>query len=438
MRGVIPLKYNKRTLRRVSAALVIFAVALRVVLQTGVDARAGQAVRRALSSPETAAFLFYLELGQVGQWEDGPAEDDASVQEAGSTAAPENESSQSNPSNGDKPEAASGEETAPAGETGQSAGETSGTASQEGTAQTGGQENAAQSGGSENTAQSGDQSGGQGSTAPGGTETGGTQSANTETQDQAGDTPLVFTAAEAAAIGIGGGCTYQVDKESLLLRPSYLDFDQEGPTVLIVHTHTSEAYTQEAGWEYDENETARTQNPDFSVVRVGRELAETLESHGISVIHDTSFNDYPSYNGAYDRTLTKIQQWVELYPSIQMVIDVHRDAASNADGTPVSHTAVINGESTAQLMLVMGTDQGGLWHPNWQDNLSWGLKLQAVLNRMYPGLCRDLNLRTERFNQHVTAGSMLIEVGSSGNTLRQAIAAARDLGEGLAALIEGT
>lgn len=433
MRGVIPLKYNKRTVSRISAALVIFAVALRVVLQTGVDARAGQAIRQAFSSPETAAFLFYLELGQVGQWEDGP-----SAQEAGGTAAPENASSQSDPQAGDKPqgdtpEAASGEETAPAGETGQSAGETSGTASQ-----TGGQENAAQSGGSEQTAQSGTQSGGQESTAQGGTETGGAQSGGGETGNQAGDTPLVFTAAEAAAIAIGGGCTYEVDKESLLLRPSFLDFDQEGPTVLIVHTHTSEAYTQEAGWEYDENETARTQDPDFSVVRVGRELAEALEAHGISVIHDTSFNDYPSYNGAYDRTLTKIQQWVELYPSIQMVIDVHRDAASNADGTPVSHTAVINGESTAQLMLVMGTDQGGLWHPNWQDNLSWALKLQAVLNRMYPGLCRDLNLRTERFNQHVTAGSMLVEVGSSGNTLRQALAAARDLGEGLAALIEGT
>ena len=250
--------------------------------------------------------------------------------------------------------------------------------------------------------------------------------------------PLTFTEADAEAVTVGGACTYPVDKLALLQQPSVLDFDQDGPTVLIVHTHTSEAYTQEAGWEYPENEMARTQDTDFSVVRVGRELAETLEARGISVLHDESFNDYPTYSGAYDRTLEKIQQWVQRYPSIQMVIDVHRDAAANADGTPVRHAVTLDGQETAQVMLVVGTDQGGLSHPNWRDNLSWALKLQAVLERQYPGLCRNLDLRTERFNQHMTPGSLLIEVGSSGNTLREALAAARDVGEGLAALIAGT
>ena len=379
-----------------SAALVLFAAALRLVLWTGADQWAGQALQTAFSSPETAGFLFYLELGQIGRW-DMPAVQTAEAEEpAGAPADP------------DAPAAGQAQETDTPETT--EAAEPADTQEPSDTSE------------------------------PADTQEAADPSAPSDTQEpsETADVPLVFTAAEAAAIAIGGGCTYQVDQESLLLQPCYLNFDQEGPTVLIVHTHTSEAYTQEAGWEYDENETARTQDPDFSVVRVGRELAETLEAHGISVIHDTSFNDYPSYNGAYDRTLTKIQQWVELYPSIQMVIDVHRDAAANADGTPVSYTADIGGESTARLMLVVGTDQGGLWHPNWQDNLSWALKLQAVLNRMYPGLCRDINLRTERFNQHVTAGSLLVEVGASGNTLRQALAAARDLGEGLAALIEGT
>ena len=252
------------------------------------------------------------------------------------------------------------------------------------------------------------------------------------------ETPLTFTEADAEAVTIGGACTYTVDKLALLQQESKLNFDQPGPTVLIVHTHTSEAYTMEAGWEYEGDTTARTQDPDYSVVRVGRVLAETLEAHGIEVIHDESFNDYPSYSGAYNRTLEKIEAWVAEYPTIQMVIDVHRDAAANADGTPVRHAVTLDGVETAQLMLVMGTDEGGLSHPNWRDNLSWALKLQAVLERMYPGLCRDLDLRTERFNQHVTAGSMLIEVGSSGNTLREALAAAEDLGEGLAALIAGT
>ena len=354
--------------------MILLALLVRLVTAAGLDRLGADAVGTALQSPAAAGLLFYLELGQAVPLPRVSAGADEAV-----TAEPEPEPSEEPPD--ESPDETPEDEPA---------------ASQP-------------------------------------------ETPEPEPEEPSTDQePLTFTEADAAAVTIGGACTYQVDKLALLQQESKLNFDQDGPTVLIVHTHTSEAYTMEAGWEYDENETARTQNPDFSVIRVGRELAETLESHGISVIHDTSFNDYPSYNGAYDRTLTKIQQWVELYPSIQMVIDVHRDAASNADGTPVSHTAVINGESTAQLMLVMGTDQGGLWHPNWQDNLSWGLKLQAVLNRMYPGLCRDLNLRTERFNQHVTAGSMLVEVGSSGNTLRQAIAAARDLGEGLAALIEGT
>lgn len=258
-----------------------------------------------------------------------------------------------------------------------------------------------------------------------------------ETAASQGDM-LVFTAADAEAITIGGACTYEVDPLALLQRESVLDFSQDGPTVLIVHTHTSEAYAMEAGWEYNETETARTQDTEYSVVRVGRVVAEELERRGISVIHDTTFNDYPSYNGAYNSTLTKIQQWVAEYPSIQMVIDIHRDAGANADGTPVRHAVTLDGMETAQLMLVVGTDQGGLSHPGWQDNLSWALKLQAVLERQWPGLCRDLDLRTERFNQHMTPGSLLIEVGSSGNTLKEALEAARLLADGLADLIEGT
>ena len=330
---------SRRAARRVSAALVVLALAIRLVTAAGLDRRVAAQVGAALRSPDFAGFLFYLETGQALPLPELPAAEETLQAEAGPA---------------ETPEASTAAPAAPL-----------------------------------------------------------------PRQDAAEPEAerLQFTEADAEAITVGGACTYSVDKLALLQQESVLDFDQEGPTVLIVHTHTSEAYTQEAGWEYPENEMARTQDTDFSVVRVGRELAETLESHGISVLHDESFNDYPSYSGAYDRTLGKIQQWVEQYPSIQMVIDLHRDAAADTDGTP---------------------DQGGLSHPNWRDNLSWALKLQAVLERMYPGLCRNLDLRTERFNQHMTPGSLLVEVGSSGNTLREALAAARDLGEGLAALIAGT
>ena len=99
-------------------------------------------------------------------------------------------------------------------------------------------------------------------------------------------------------------------------------------------------------------------------------------------------------------------------------------------------SATADGESCARLMLVVGTDQGGLEHPNWQENLANALKLQAVLEGEYPGLCRSLDLRTERFKQHVTPGSLLVEVGTNGNTLTQAMESARLLGGALAEMLQ--
>ena len=247
--------------------------------------------------------------------------------------------------------------------------------------------------------------------------------------------PLTFTEQEAQAITIGGACTYTVDKTALLQKQLDLDFSGTEPTVLIVHTHSSEAYTQETGWEYEESDELRTQNPERSVIRVGEELAQVLRDHGISVIHDTSINDYPSYNGAYDRTLEKINQWVAQYPSIQMVLDVHRDAQEDEDGTPLGSVVEVDGQESSQIMLVVGTDEGGLEHPNWQENLAAALQVQALANRDYPELMRNLDLRTERFNQHMTKGSLLLEMGSTGNTLKQALVAARAIGECLAQLI---
>lgn len=274
----------------------------------------------------------------------------------------------------------------------------------------------------------------------GGAETAAAAEAGAEASDEPDEprTPaLCFCAEEAEAITIQGGCTYTVDKAALLTRPSALDFSGEGPKVLIVHTHSSEAYTQEAGWEYTESDPLRTETRERSVIRVGDEIAEVLRSHGIETLHDTALNDYPTYSGAYARMQTTIEGYLAQYPSIQIVLDVHRDAAVDAGGEQVGFTAQIEGASTAQVMLVVGTDEGGLEHPDWQENLANALKLQTLLERSYPGLCRGLDLRTERFNQHETPGSLLVEFGSTGNTLREAIRAGRCFAEGLAELIEG-
>lgn len=249
------------------------------------------------------------------------------------------------------------------------------------------------------------------------------------------DPALPEALADAEEIPVAGACTYSYDKADLLDRPSAMDLTGDGPKVLIVHTHGTEAYTPTAEQPYEAITDYRTLEADRSVIAVGAELARTLEAGGISVLHDTSVNDYPSYNDSYWTTLSRIQGWLEQYPGIQMVIDLHRDGVEDADGGAVALSCTQQGQQAARLMLVVGTDQGGLAHPDWQENLANGLKLQSVLEGAYPGLCRSLDLRTERFNQHMTPGSLLVEVGSNGNTLSEALTSARLLGDGLCRML---
>ena len=246
---------------------------------------------------------------------------------------------------------------------------------------------------------------------------------------------LDFREEEADRITVSGSCTYPVDTRALLCGPLALTQEGDSPAVLIVHTHTCEAYTPSEGWEYEPTEFMRTLDAGRSVVRVGDAAAEVLAAAGIRVIHDTSLNDYPSYEGSYERMRRTIERYLAQDPSIRFVLDLHRDAAVDERGFPVALRAEQGGTSCAQVMFVVGTDEGGLPHPDWRENLSLAVKLQALLNRTAPGLCRDIDLRSERFNQHETPGSLLCEIGSTGNTLPEAIASAQLLAGALAELI---
>ena len=264
------------------------------------------------------------------------------------------------------------------------------------------------------------------------------------------DRPAPFTAEEAEAITLRGNCTYGADKTALLLRPMGWA-DAPGPRVLIVHTHSCESYTPSPGYEYESAGDYRTLDEAASVIAVGDALAAALEAQGVGVIHDRTLNDYPSYNSSYATAREKIlrhlaEQPSSSYatarekilrhlaeqPSICMVIDVHRDAMAE----PVREIAEVGGETCAKLMLVIGTDQGGLNHPNWRDNLSCGLKLQALLNRAAPGLAKDISFRKERFNGDLTSGSLIVEVGSTGNLLPEALASMPHLARAVAELLE--
>lgn len=232
----------------------------------------------------------------------------------------------------------------------------------------------------------------------------------------------VFTEADAALVDIRNSAGAEFDAGALITAPLQFDRTADGPLILIVHTHATEAYTVADGDEYFGN--YRTTDIRFNVVRVGQALADRLNANGLSTVHDTTLNDEPGYYDAYERTAAVIARYLDEYPSIQMVIDVHRDAVTLDDGSEMAVPCRLNGRDAAQLMLVMGTDIAGLVHPDWKSNLSMALKLQAHCERCAPGVFRQMSLRSERYNEHLTPNSILLEVGAAGNTLREAIASA--------------
>lgn len=249
----------------------------------------------------------------------------------------------------------------------------------------------------------------------------------------------VFSAADkAATITINNETSYDVNVASCLSAGSSLSLEKsDEPQVLIVHTHGTESYTPDANFPYTPTESERTTDPRYSVIRVGDELTSILEQNGIKTIHCKDLFDSPAYSGSYDRALAAINQTLEQYPSIQVVIDLHRDSILTEKGAPYKTSYTHDGTEMAQLMFVVGTNDGGLSHDNWNENLNNIASLQYALNRTYSGLMRPINLRTQRFNQHARAGSMLVEVGSSGNTLTEAINSIRLFGEVLSKELAG-
>lgn len=229
---------------------------------------------------------------------------------------------------------------------------------------------------------------------------------------------------------IQGGLTiknetsYQVDAARLLLDGPPLRLPEGEPQILIIHTHGSEAYTQAGLDRYEANDNNRTADTKYNIVRIGDELAELFEAAGLNVIHDREIYDYPSYTGSYTRSGEAAEKYLREYPSIVMVLDVHRDALGS-NGVVYKTMAEEKGVCASQIMLLVGTDESGLEHPGWRTNLATALYLQERVSLKHPTLMRPVALVQQRYNQHLTPGSMIIEVGSSGNTLQEALAAIR-------------
>lgn len=249
------------------------------------------------------------------------------------------------------------------------------------------------------------------------------------------DTAVIPVFGESQKDLVQVNADWPVDTLALLQQPLSWDLMGEEPTVLILHSHATESYEKEA--DYTETSPYRTMDTDYNMVSVGARVAEILEGAGIRVIHDKTLHDYPSYNDAYANARQTIVDSLSENPSICLVLDLHRDAAEDAGGNQKVSTITVEGEPCANLMLVMGSDKGSLPYPDWERNMALAVKLQAQLEQAHPGLCRPIKLVTSRYNQDLSTGALLIEVGTAGNTHIQALRAAEYLAEGILALAKG-
>ncbi len=247
-----------------------------------------------------------------------------------------------------------------------------------------------------------------------------------------------FSASDTRLVDMSYHSGYTPDLEALLCSGLHWELTGEAPAVLIYHSHATESFTPAPGEHYTEASAYRTLDTGYNMVSIGAYLAELLEERGIRVIHDRGLHDEPDYNGSYASSRRSVQAYLEQYPSIRLVIDLHRDASSTDSPQQLDTHALVNGKDAGQLMMVVGTDDGGLFHPNWQENLALALKLHVVLEKLYPGIMRPVSFRTQRFNQDLSAGAVLIEVGAAGDSHAEALTAAEALAEAIAVLAKGT
>ena len=224
---------------------------------------------------------------------------------------------------------------------------------------------------------------------------------------------------EVNGVKIKNETSFEID-ESIL--DTELNINKEN--IVIFHTHTCESYTPTEQFNYEQTGNFRTTDLNYSVVRVGEELTQNLVKYGFNVNHDKTYHDYPAYTGSYTRSKATVESVLASTPS-DIIIDLHRDAiGSKSDYDP---SVKIGDETVAQLMFVIGTNGGGLYHPDWQSNLKFAIEVQEKANEMYPGLFKTMIARNSRYNQHLGKAACIIEVGATGNTLEQSMASMKYL-----------
>ena len=206
------------------------------------------------------------------------------------------------------------------------------------------------------------------------------------------------------------------------------------PMVLIYHTHTTESYVAEKTGRYDDSFNFRTTEPDKNMVSVGDAIAEQLAAAGIGVVHAREIHDFPVWTGSYSNSAETIRSVLAQYPEICIALDIHRDAISDGK-TVIAPVAEVNGKQSAQIMIISGCDDGTMGMPDYRKNFHFASRLQETAETMFPGFTRPILFDYRKYNQDLTAGSLLIEVGSQGNTLEEAQYAGELVGQALSETI---
>lgn len=237
---------------------------------------------------------------------------------------------------------------------------------------------------------------------------------------------------DAARIEVYYGTKVDADLQALLDAPLTLQKPAGLPSVLLYSTHSTESYTPE-GEAYKPSGDYRTLDRSYNMLSIGQALEENLQTQGFTVLRDDAVHDSPSYNYAYSHARKSAAALLNENPTVELVLDLHRDAVETRTGQlrPLAPGSTV---PTAQIMLVVGTDGSGLKHDNWEKNLSLALKLHTILEEISPGIMRPLSIRAQRFNQDLSDGALLVEIGAAGNSRAEALAAAKILGTAIGEL----
>lgn len=204
---------------------------------------------------------------------------------------------------------------------------------------------------------------------------------------------------------------------------------EKAPRVLIYHTHTYEAYTMEEDGLYEETEHWRTADNAYNVVRVGAELAKELEARGVDVVHDTTNHELPVLNTAYARSLETLSAHMEAGEQYDLCIDLHRDAYAAANG---ENTVDTPAGRAAKCMLLIGRGDRFADKPDAEANIGFAWQITDALNEAVPGLCRDVLVKENRYNQHLGEHALLVEAGNNLNTITEVLRAVPYLADAIA------